>query len=132
MEENNIVRIKIEDYQGYGLDDLYYGLISFISKYATANFDPMENLDISSDNLSTYAFAINNMKTSIKAMLDFFKETREVYIPALNKKISLDSMNMEEQLALEKRCQEYIITTLNQSLEERQLAINDEIHKNLN
>ena len=107
------IKIDVEDYIQYGLGDIYYGLISFISNYVTQNYNPMETFQ--SDN-SQYAFAVTIMKKSLKELLDYLKQTNEIYLPSLRRNINLKTLNIEEQLALEERCKEYLILKLNESL----------------
>ena len=112
------IKIDVNDYTEYGLGDIYYGLISFISKYATANYNPLEILE---NGESKYAIAIVTMKETLKELLDYFKANDTVFLPSLNRKVNIRSLNIEEQLALEERCKEYLIARLNSNLEEQVL-----------
>ena len=104
-----MVKIRIEDYEEFGLGDIYYGLLSFISKYVNQNFDPLEVLMLDDNQQSKYAIARNVMKESLKEILDYLKRDGEVYLPKLNKSVNINSINIEEQLAVEERCKEYMI-----------------------
>ena len=53
-----MVKIRIEDYEEFGLGDIYYGLLSFISKYVNQNFDPLEVLMLDDNQQSKYAIAM--------------------------------------------------------------------------
>ncbi|MDO4963354.1 MAG: hypothetical protein Q4E75_04575 [bacterium] len=108
-----MVKIRVEDYEEFGLGDIYYGLLSFISKYVNQNFDPLEVLMLDDNQQSKYAIAINVMKESLKEILDYLKNNSEVYLPKLNKSVNINSINVEEQLAVEERCKEYMILKLN-------------------
>ena len=103
------VKINVDDYEPYGLGDLYYGLISFISDYVTKNYNPMEILTTGE---SEYAIAITVMKRTLKEILEILKRTNEIYLPSLNKTVNLNTLTVEEQLALEERCKECLILSL--------------------
>ena len=107
------IKIDVNDYIQYGLGDIYYGLISFISHYVTQNYNPIENFQ---SNNSQYALAVIIMKRNLKELLDYLKQTDEVYLPMLNRKIKLSTLTIDEQLALEERCKEYLILKLNEAL----------------
>lgn len=107
MEE---IQINAENYIPYGLGDIYYGLISFISSYVNQNYNPMEVFQ--NDN-SRYAVAISTMKESLKELLDYLKVNDEIYIPSLNRNIKISTLTSNEQLALEERCKEYLVAKLN-------------------
>ena len=107
------IRINVDDYIEYGLEDIYYGLITFISKYVTSNYNPME---IFENEESKYAIAVTTMKGALKELLDYFKANDDVYLPSLNRKVKISTLNLEEQLALEERCKEYLIIKANEVL----------------
>ena len=109
----NDVKIDVNDYIEYGLGDIYYGLISFISSYVTQNYNPMEVLE---NENSKYSIAVTTMKYALKELLDYLKNVDEIYLPSLNRKVRISSLNMEEQLALEGRCKEFLISTLKQKM----------------
>ena len=109
----NNIKIDVNDYIECGLGDIYYGLISFISEYANANFNPMEVFE---NGNSKYAVSITTMKGALKELLDYMKENGEVYLPSLNRKAKISTLNIEEQLALEERCKEYLIAKVNEAL----------------
>lgn len=104
------VRLNSDDYESCGLGDVYYGLISFIGRYAEQNYSPTEIFD---NGISKYSVAIITMKSSLKILLDYLKEADIVFIPSLNRNINLKSLNVQEQLALEERCKEYLLKNLN-------------------
>ena len=106
-------KIDVNDYIEYGLGDIYYGLITFISNYVTANYNSMETFE--TDN-SKYAVAVATMKGALKELLDYFKANGDVYLPSLNRKVKISTLNIEEQLALEERCKDYLIAKLNEAL----------------
>ena len=109
------VKINIDYYIEYGLGDIYYGLINFISKYVTDNYNTMEFFK---NGESKYAVAIATMKSALKELLDCFKRNDEVYLPSLNRNVKISNLNVGEQLALEERCKEYLVTKLNETLGE--------------
>lgn len=106
-------KIDVNDYIEYGLGDIYYGLISFISKYATANYNPLEILE---NGESNYTIAITTMKEALKELLDYFKTNDTVFLPSLNREVNIKYLNIKEQLALEEKCKEYLIAKLNEEL----------------
>ena len=108
-------KIDISDYTNYGLEDLYYELITFVSKYANQNYDPLEILQNDS---SKYAFAISTMKAGIKELLDYLKTVEEIYFPKLNRTVRLNSLTIEEQSALAERCKEYLVSIVEYALKE--------------
>lgn len=114
------IRLNADEYVSCGLGDIYYGLISFIGRYAEQNYSPIEIFD---NGVSKYKTAITTMKFSLKTLLDYLKTTDTVFIPSLNRNINLNLLNQEEQLALEERCREFILENLNivmnQGLEEK-------------
>ena len=118
MMEN--IKLNADDYVSCGFGDIYYGLISFIGRYAEQNYSPIE---IFGNGISKYKTAITTMKFSLKTLLDYLKTTDTVFIPSLNRNINLNLLNQEEQLALEERCREFILENLNivmnQGLEEK-------------
>ena len=124
-----MVKIRIEDYEEFGLGDIYYGLLSFISKYVNQNFDPLEVLMLDDNQQSKYAIAMNVMKESLKEILDYLKRDGEVYLPKLNKSVNINSINIEEQLAVEERCKEYMILKLNEYFTELNLQIDSHNRK---
>ena len=103
------VRLNSDDYKSCGLGDVYYGLISFIGRYAEQNYSPIEIFD---NGTSKYRTAIITMKSSLKTLLEYLKESDIVFIPSLNRNINLKSLNVQEQLALEERCKEYLLKNL--------------------
>lgn len=107
------IKIDVNDYIESGLGDIYYGLITFISKYVTSNYNPMELFRTGE---SKYAVAVTTMKGALKELLDYFKANDDVYLPSLNRKVKISTLNLEEQLALEERCKEYLIAKLNETL----------------
>jgi hypothetical protein len=109
----NNIKINAEDYIEYGLGDIYYSLLTFISRYAAENYDPMEYIK---NGTSKYAITVTTMKDGLKEILDYLKTTTEVYLPALNKNVQLNTLTIEEQLALEERCKEYLILKLEGAL----------------
>lgn len=109
-----MVKIRVEDYENYGLGDIYYGLISFISSYAIQNFDPLEDFTFDGNQQTKYATAVEIMKGSLKEILEYLKSGGKVYLPKFNKHVNINSINIEEQLAIEERCKEYIILKLNE------------------
>ena len=118
------IKLDIDEYESCGLGDIYYGLISFIGRYAEQNYSPIEIFD---NGISKYSTAIITMKSHLKTLLDYLKETDSVFIPSLNRNINLKTLNQEEQFALEQRCKEYLIENLNivmnQGLDERDEVI---------
>ena len=104
------VKLNAEEYVSCGLGDIYYGLISFIGRYAEQNYSPIEIFD---NGTSKYRTAIITMKSSLKTLLEYLKTTDTVFIPSLNRNINLNLLNQEEQLALEERCREFILENLN-------------------
>lgn len=124
-----MVKIRVEDYEDFGLGDIYYGLISFISSYVNQNFDPLEVFVLDGNQQSKYAIAIDVMKESLKEILDYLKNNGEVYLPKLNKSVNINSINVEEQLAVEERCKEYIILRLNEYFTELNLQIDSHNRK---
>ncbi len=109
-----MVKMNIEDYEEYGLGDIYYGLITFISRYTQEKYNPME---IFENNTSEYAIAVDTLKYSLKEILDYLKNAEQVYLPKLNRNINLQTLNAEEQKALEERCKEYMLLCLNNTME---------------
>lgn len=107
------IKINVDEYSEYGLGDIYYGLISFISDYVTRNYNPM---DILQNGNSQYALAVTTMKSDLKELLDYLKTVDEVYLPSLNRIVRISSLNIDEQTALEQRCKEYLILKLNNTL----------------
>lgn len=107
------IKIDVNDYIESGLGDIYYGLITFISKYVTSNYNPMELFETGD---SKYAVAVTTMKGALKELLDYFKVNDDVYLPSLNRKVKISTLNFEEQLALEERCKEYLIIKANEVL----------------
>lgn len=103
------VRINVEDYTECGLGDIYYGLISFIARHIEMNYSPRECFE---NGDSKYAIALVTMKSALKELLDYLKSTEEVYLPALNRSVSLSILTVQEQVALEERCKEYLILRL--------------------
>lgn len=124
-----MVKIRVEDYEDFGLGDIYYGLISFISSYVNQNFDPLEVFVLDGNQQSKYAIAIDVMKESLKELLEYLKKDGEVYLPKLNKSVNINSINVEEQLAVEERCKEYIILRLNEYFTELNLQIDSHNRK---
>ena len=108
-----MVKINVEDYEEYGLGDLYYGLITFISRYAPKKYNPMEIME---KNTSEYVMAVNTLKYALKEILDYLKTANEVYIPKLKRSINLKYLNSEEQKELEERCKEYMLLCLNNTM----------------
>ena len=53
------IKIDVNDYIEYGLGDIYYSLISFISKYVTTKYNLTE---IFQDGDLKYAVAVATMK----------------------------------------------------------------------
>ena len=104
------IKLNAEEYVSCGLGDIYYGLISFIERYAEQNYSPIEIFD---NGTSKYRTAIITMKSSLKTLLEYLKTTDTVFIPSLNRNINLNLLNQEEQLALEERCREFILENLN-------------------
>lgn len=119
-----MVKIQVEDYEACGLGDIYYGLISFMTSYVNKNFDPLEGFTFDGSSQTKYSIAMDIMKTSIKELLDYMKNKGEVYLPQYNKSVNIDFINMEEQLAIEERCKEYMILKLNEYFTELDLNIN--------
>lgn len=113
----------------YGLGDIYYGLISFISSYVNKNFDPMEVLNLSDTKQSNYAIAIEIMKSSLKEIMDYLKNGGEVYLPQYNKSVNIETINIHEQLAIEERCKEYMIAKLNEYFNNMNLELNSNNRK---
>ena len=109
----NKIKIDVNDYIDCGLGDIYYGLITFISNYVTTNYNPMEAFETGD---SKYAVAVITMKGALKELLDYFKSNDDVYLPSLNRKVKISTLNIEEQLALEERCKDYLIAKLNMVL----------------
>lgn len=118
------VKINVDEYSELGLGDIYYGLLTFIERYAMENYNPME---IFGTDTSQYATVITTMKSGVKELLDYLKKMDEVYIPSLNKSVKLSTLTMQEQLALEERCKEYLIAktdyVLNGNLENQNTTI---------
>ena len=109
----NNVKIDVNDYSEYGLDDIYYGLLSFISQYVTANYNPLEVFE---NEKSTYAVAITTMKGALKELLDYFKSNDEIYLPSINKKVKISTLSITEKQAVEEVCKEYMVAKLNDAL----------------
>ena len=107
------VKINVDDYVEHGLGDTYYGLTSFMSRYVTENFDPMEVFE---NDKSKYATAVSLMKSRLKDVLDYLKDNDEVYLPELNRNVKISSLTLEEQKALERRCSEYLIQNMDNIL----------------
>lgn len=103
-------KIDVAKYTESGFGDLYYGLISFIGRYAGQNFDLFE---INQDGVSQYATAVVEMKRSLSTILDYLTRVDEVFLPSLNRNVKLNCLNIEEYTALEERCKEYILLELN-------------------
>ncbi len=109
----NKTKIDVNDYVEFGLGDIYYDLISFIGRYVNDNYDAVEMLR--TDNYE-YAIAVDTMKSALKELLDYFKTHDDIYLPALDRKIKISTLNVKEQAALEERCKEYLIAKLNATL----------------
>ena len=109
-------KIDAKNYETTGLGDIYYGLISFIGSYVSQNFDPMEALDLEENQKSTYALAVEIMKNALKELLEYLKSNSNVFIPSLNREVEINHLNVEEQVALEERCKEYMVEKLNNEL----------------
>ena len=108
------MKINIDDYEEFGLGDLYYTLISFIANYAQ-KYKSFENFETGE---SKYATTIEIMKSSLKELLDYLKTVDEIYLPSLNKNVKLSTLNQKEQLALEERCKEYLVLKLSEVMNE--------------
>lgn len=108
-----MTKINIEDYKGLGLDDFYYGLISFVGHYVNSNFNPMEVLSLDDNLQSDYSLALDTMKLSLKQFLDYLKDNKEIYIPSLERNVNIDNISKEELIELENICKQYMFTNLN-------------------
>ena len=113
---DKITTEDVKNYEKAGLSDLYYGLISFIGQYATQNFNPLAGFNFDNNSQTVYAIAINTMKQSLKELLDFFMQNKVLYIRSLGRNIDINLLNVEEMLALEEQCQEYIVIKLKEKL----------------
>lgn len=112
MMEN--IKLNIDEYESCGLGDIYRGLITFIERYIMQNYNFSKiSYNGFSNGISEISIAIRTMKTSLKVLLDYLKESDIVFIPSLNRNINLKTLNQEEQFALEQRCKEYLLENLN-------------------
>ncbi len=74
-------------------------------------------MEIFENNTSEYAIAVDTLKHSLKEILDYLKNAEEVYLPKLNRNVNLQTLNAEEQKALEERCKEYMLLCLSNTIE---------------
>ena len=51
-----------------------------------------------------------------KKILEYLKQTAEIYLPVLGRNLKLKPLTIEEELALEKRSKKYLILKLNEFL----------------
>lgn len=115
------VKINVDDYINYGLGDIYYGLISFIGRYATKNYDPLDTLNLPEDHQSKYALAIDTMKGTLKELLDYFISQDEIYLPNVERKIRISNLNVEDQKDLEDCCKYFILMNLKAVMKQNQI-----------
>ena len=76
----------------------------------------MEVLQINNNQQSTYTLAVNTIKDGLQELLEYLKNNHKVFIPSLNITIELDCLSAEENIALEKRCQDYLFAKLNNEI----------------
>ena len=111
--------MKLEDYETYGLSDIYLHSISFISSYVVQNYDPMEVFNIKEGSESDYAFAQRKMKEAAKAILDEIKKTKKIHLNTIDKTFDLSNMTIDDQAILEKEIDNALVAYVNECFEER-------------
>lgn len=114
------VKINVDDYSDYGLGDIYYGLISFIGRYANENYSPLDTINMPEGYQSNYAMAIDTMKGTLKELLDYFKSHDEIYLPNVQRKVRISTLSVQDQKALEECCEYLMITNLQTVMEQNQ------------
>ena len=111
--------MKLEDYEQFGLSDIYLHSISFISNYVVQNYDPMEVFNVEEGSESDYAFAQRKMKEAAKAILDEIKKSKQIHLNTIDKTFDLSNMNIQYQNILEKEIDDALISYVNKCFEER-------------